>query len=307
MSNQISSAPGPFSLQRTLALFLIWLIPLFWTINIVVARWAPGVITPNVLALGRWGLAGAIFAAMSAQELRQQRASILAQFWRYLLLGALGMWICGAWVYWAGQSTSGMNISLIYAIVPITVALGSYFWLGEGLSGSQLMGVALALVGMVHVVVQGQWQQLATFRLVPGDILIVIAAIAWAVYALLQRLWGSRLSATAQLAVISLGGALVTLPFAVWEMFSGKTPALGWEAFTMVVLTAVFPGVLAYWIYNWAQRVLGASRVAVTFYLGPLYTALISQAVLNEPLHGFHFVGAILILSGVALVLAQRR
>jgi drug/metabolite transporter (DMT)-like permease len=312
--NSISQAPTqqPIEssgavLQRRLAMLLIWIIPLFWTINIVVARRAPGIITPNVLALGRWGLAGVIFFALSWQELWQQRQIITAQSWRYIVLGGLGMWICGAWVYLAGQSTSGMNISLIYATAPIMIAVGSYFWLGERFGPRQLFGVALAMAGMVHVVMQGQWQQLSAFHLVSGDILIIIASISWAIYALLQRLWSSTLSATAQLAAISFGGALVTLPFALWEIISTQTPAMSWDAVFMILVTAIFPGVLAYWIYNWAQRVLGASRVAVTLYLGPLYTALISQAVLNEPLHWFHLVGGIMILSGVALVLTRNR
>lgn len=292
---------------RRLALALIWIIPLFWTINIVVARRAPGVITPNVLALGRWSLAGMIFWAMSWREIWQHRQMILSQAWRYIILGGLGMWICGAWVYLAGQSTTGMNISLIYATAPITIAIGSYFWLGERFHAKQLAGVVLSLVGMVHVVVQGEWQQLSSLRLVPGDILIVIASISWAFYALLQRLWGNTLSATAQLAAISMGGALVTLPFALWDLIHSQTPTLGWVALELILVTAFFPGVLAYWIYNWAQRVLGASRVAVTLYLGPLYTALISQAVLHEPLHWFHLAGGILILSGVALVLAKEK
>jgi drug/metabolite transporter (DMT)-like permease len=294
-------------MQRRLAMFLIWIIPLFWTINIVVARRAPGVITPNVLAFGRWELAGIIFFAMSWRELWQQRGIILAQWWRYIILGGLGMWICGAWVYLAGESTSGMNISLIYATAPIMIAVGSYFWLGERFGPPQFIGVVLAIAGMVHVVVQGQWQQLSTLHPVPGDIFIMIASFSWAIYALLQRRWGSTLSATAQLAVICLGGALVTLPFALWEMAAAHAPSMSWDGLSMILLTAIFPGVLAYWIYNWAQRVLGASRVAVTFYLGPLYTALFSQVLLSEPLHGFHLAGGVMILSGVGLVLSRNR
>ena len=52
------NAPIHTAQHRRWALFLIWLTPLLWTVNIVVARTAPGLVSANVLALGRWALAG---------------------------------------------------------------------------------------------------------------------------------------------------------------------------------------------------------------------------------------------------------
>ena len=69
--------------------------------------------------------------------------------------------------------------------------------------------------------------------------------------------------------------------------------------------TALLPGVVAYWVYGWTQKVLGASRVAVTLYLGPLYTAVAAWLLLNEPMSGFHLLGGLMILGGVGLVMAQ--
>lgn len=288
------------------AMVLIWLVPFLWTVNIVASRQAPGVVSPNVLALGRWALAGSILTVFSARELWQHRCVLWQQRWRYLLLGGCGMWICGAWVYLAGESTVSMNISLIYASSPVLIAMGSVLWLKEHFSMRQLWGVVLAMSGVVHVIVQGQWANLSAVKFVPGDLWIVGAAVAWAAYALLQRRWPSVMSSTAQLAAICLGGVLVILPFALWELASAHTPSIGANALGLMVLTALLPGVMAYWIYGWAQKVLGASRVAVTLYLGPLYTAVVAWGVLNEPLGGFHLVGGLLILSGVALVMISK-
>ena len=59
------------------------------------------------------------------------------------------MLVCGAWVYWGAQTTTAMNIALIYAAAPVLIAWGSAIWLGERMSGRQMIGVALALVGAV--------------------------------------------------------------------------------------------------------------------------------------------------------------
>ena len=78
------------------AKLLIWVIPLLWIVNSVIARRASGVITPHVLAWGRWALAGAILAWVTRAELAQHSQQLRTHARRYLLLGACGMWICGA-------------------------------------------------------------------------------------------------------------------------------------------------------------------------------------------------------------------
>lgn len=293
--------------QTRLALGLMWFIPLLWTVNMVVARRAPGVVSPHVLALGRWALAGLILTTVCRHELWQHRQTLRAQVWRYIALGACGMWICGAWVYLAGESTVAMNISLIYASSPVMIALGSVLWLGERFSKRQTCGVVMALLGVVHVVLRGEWQHLSHVQLVPGDLWIAGAAVAWAAYALLQKRWPSQLSATAQLAAICWGGVAVLVPFAAWELSLTHTPQVGEQALWMMAVVALLPGMGAYWIYGWTQKKLGASRVAMTLYLGPIYTAVIGWWVLGEPLGVHHLAGGLLILSGVGLVLAVKQ
>lgn len=299
------SAPIHTAQHRRWALLLIWLTPLLWTVNIVVARTAPGLVSANVLALGRWALAGVLLAWVARQELWTHRQAIWVARWQYLALGACGMWICGAWVYWAGESTTAMNISLIYAASPVMIALGAVWWLGERFSLRQSLGVVLAMAGVVHVVVQGQWRALAEVQWVLGDLLIVVAAMSWAAYALMQKKWVSPLGSTARLAAMCAGGVVVLLPFALWELTLESTPPLTPTALWLMVLAALLPGVVAYWVYGWTQKVLGASRVAVTLYLGPLYTAVAAWLILNEPMGWFHLLGGLMILAGVGLVMAQ--
>ncbi|MGC1173708.1 DMT family transporter [Polaromonas sp.] len=284
------------------ALVLLWLVPALWAVNYIVARKAPGVIGPYMLALGRWGLAALILVVITRGELWQQRAAIARAWRQYLVLGTLGMLICGAWVYEGARSTGAMNIALIYSASPVLISLGAMWWLGEGFGSRQKAGVLLALAGVVHVVVKGQWTALADVQFVPGDAWIFAAMVSWAGYALLQKRWPSSLGATARLAAICIGGTVVLLPPALWEVTRPGANVLSAYAVLLVVVAALIPGVGAYWIYGWAQKILGASRVAVALYLGPLYAAAAAWGLLGEPPGWHHAVGALLILPGVFLV-----
>jgi drug/metabolite transporter (DMT)-like permease len=291
--------------QTRWALILLWVVPALWTVNYIVARKAPGVIGPHLLALGRWGLAALVLVVLASSELWAQRVNIAKAWRQYLVLGALGMLICGAWVYQGARSTQAMNIALIYAASPVLISLGSVWLLKESINKRQIAGVCLALLGVVHVVVKGQWAALSNVQFVVGDLWIVAATIAWAGYALLQKKWSSPLSATARLAAICLGGVVSLLPFSIWELFQPGLTVWGAEAFWLIVVAGLVPGLGAYWIYGWAQKILGASRTAVALYLGPLYAAVLTWTFLGEPLGWHHLIGALLILPGVFLVVRK--
>ena len=288
--------------QEGLAITMLWLVPILWTANYVVARLAPGVIGPYMLAFGRWSLAALVLVCFCGRELWQRRADLRRVWWQYLVLGMLGMLICGAWVYQGARSTSAVNIALIYSASPVLITVGAAMWLGERMHWRQALGVGLALAGVVNVVVRGEWMSLGSFRFVSGDAWIVGATVAWAGYALLLKKWPSNLSSSARLAATCLGGLVMLAPFAAWECARAGLTHWGPQAITLIVVAGVMPGLGAYWIYGWAQKILGASRVAVALYLSPLYTAGVAWAMLGEKPGWHHAVGALLILPGVFLV-----
>ncbi len=291
--------------RHRLALWLLWVTPAMWSVNYLVARTAPGIVEPHVLALGRWALAGLVLAFIARQELWRQRRHTFTVGWQYLVLGALGMLICGAWVYRGAQTTTAINIALIYAASPVLIALGAVLWLGERFSWRQTAGVLIAMAGVFHVVVKGQWGSLGQVQWVAGDGWMVVAMIAWAAYALLLKKWPSPLGATARLAVTALGGSVILLPFAAAEWWSPERPVWSGTATWLVLTAAVVPGIGAYWAYGFCQKVLGASRVAASLYLGPLYGGLTAWGVLGEPLGWHHILGAGLILPGIYLASRQ--
>ena len=299
MGEMISTAP-PAS-HNTLAVSLLWITPALWSVNYIVARSAPGVIEPHMLAFGRWALAGLILSFLARSELWRQRRSTWQVAWQYLVLGALGMLVCGAWVYKGAQTTTAMNIALIYAASPVLIALGAVLWLGEKFSWRQGLGVVIAMAGVFHVVVKGQWTSLAQVQWTAGDGWMVLAMISWAGYALLQKKWASPLGAMARLAAICMGGAVVLLPFAIWEWQQASTPAWSAQAGWLVVTAALVPGIGAYWAYGFCQKVLGASRVATSLYLSPLYGGMAAWVVLGESMGWHHIMGASLILPGIYL------
>jgi drug/metabolite transporter (DMT)-like permease len=292
-------APRPAELRIAYALLLIT--PALWSVNYLVARWAPGVIAPHALALGRWIVAALVLAVFCRAELVAKRDRIWPEAKQFIVLGALGMWVCGAFVYIGGRSTAAVNIGLLYAAAPVLIALASALWLHERFGWLQSLGVALAIAGVLHVLVRGDWPALAQLRINAGDAWIAVAVICWAAYSLLLRAWPSAFGPVARLTLTACGGIVVLIPFTLWEALVWWPTELSWKSAALVLAAALIPGAGAYGAYSVMQRTLGAARVGVVLYLGPLYSAVIGWWVLGERIEPFHAIGALLILPGIWL------
>ena len=284
-----------------LAYILLFVTPALWGVNYLVARSAVATVAPHALALGRWTMAAMILTGLSWAEIATNRAAIRREAAQLLVFGLLGMWICGAFVYIGARTTSATNIGLLYAISPVLIALVSTFALKERMGLAQAAGVALALAGVVHVVLKGQWVALARVEFSVGDLWILTAALSWTIYALLLKAWPTVFGNIARLALTCWAGVLILIPFAVLEALFFMPTAMNLQTFGYIAALAVFPGVGAYLSYSFMQRELGAARVGVVLYLGPLYSAGLAWVVLGEAIRLFHFVGAALILPGIFL------
>jgi drug/metabolite transporter (DMT)-like permease len=280
---------------------LIWITPLLWSSNYIVARLGHGVVAPHVLALGRWTLALALMLPFAWRGLARDGAPWRREWRQLLVLGGLGMWICGAFVYIGGETTSAVNIGLFYAATPALIAVAVSRHQGEALTPAQLAGLLLAWAGVIFIIAKGDFGNLLGVRLTHGDLWIVAAALGWAAYSVLLRVWPSVLGSAERLVVITAGGVIVLLPFTALELVLVDVPPFGLAAVGLIVLAALLPGVLSYQAYSFMQRELGATRAAVVLYLGPLYSAFSAWVVLGEPPAWYHGAGALLILPSIWL------
>jgi drug/metabolite transporter (DMT)-like permease len=163
----------------------------------------------------------------------------------------------------------------------------------------------LSLLGVLVIIAKGDWHSLTGLRFTIGDLCILLAAIAWAIYAVLLQHRPTELQPTARLAAIMLTGALLLLPFLVWEEAAGRVVHADWRSLGAIALVALVPGFGAYQAYGFVQRVLGVGPTGLIMYLTPLYTGLFAFLLLGESLHLYHLAGALLVLPGIFL--ATRR
>jgi drug/metabolite transporter (DMT)-like permease len=290
-----------------LAGVLLWVTPAIWSSNYLIARAADGVISPHVLALGRWTVALLLMLPLVWKDRGIMLAAARSEWHQMLLLGALGMWICGAFVYIGGQTTSAGNIAILYAATPVGIAVVSRWLLNEAPSWRQQLAMAGALLGVLFIISKGHPSALLEARFAVGDLWIVAATASWVAYSVLQQHWPSQLQSSQRLACITVGGLVVLLPFTLAEIALNGGFEFSRTGVLLMLSAGVVPGFLAYQAYSFIVQELGATRAGLVMYLGPVYAVFIAWWLLGEAPQWFHAVGAALILPSIYFASFDRR
>ncbi|MEJ8573263.1 DMT family transporter [Microbaculum marinum] len=292
--------------EQTRAYVILAFMPLFFSSNLVLGRAALDMLEPWTLAFWRWGLASAFLLPFAWIGLRTHRVALLAQWKMIVLLGFLGMVICGGLVYVSLRFTTATHGTLIYTTSPVFVLILEVVFRGQRVSLRQASGVLLAFLGVAIIVMHGQLQRLLDFELNPGDIGMMFAAFCWAVYSVLLRRSALNVFPTRTLfAAIAATGVILLLPIMLWETVAVAHVPASAPAWVSMVSLAVFSSLLPFLSYQYGVKIVGPSVTSVFLYMLPAYGVVMAVLFLGEEFHIYHAVGFVTVTAGVVLATAQ--
>ena len=105
---------------------------------------------------------------------------------------------------------------------------------------------------------------------------------------------------------ISFFGALSLLPFYLLEQFLLSPTIFDINFLIWVLFAAISPGIIAFSLYTYTQKYLGASTTGLTLYLFTVYGAFYGIILFDEILKIYHFVGTLMVFFGIFLVRKNR-
>lgn len=289
--------------RRAVYLMLV-LVMLFWSGNSVVARALRNDVPPFTLAFWRWGGAFLLALPFCWRHIVADRALIRAHWPIIVLLAMLGVGSFNAFFYSGLQYTTASNSLLIQAAIPALVLALDALIFGGRPRALQIVGVLIAAAGVVAIILKGDPAVLATLSFNRGDALVLCAVLVWSLYTVLLRLRPPVHGMTFVGVTIAIGAA-VMMGFSIVELQS-RPVHLSLPVLAGVGYIILFPSLISYFLYNLAVERIGAADVGQVVNLQPLFGALLASLVLAEPIHGYHIVGMVLILIGIALPLAVR-
>jgi drug/metabolite transporter (DMT)-like permease len=283
---------------------LLSLTSLFWAGNIVLARHVGAHVPPLTLSCIRWIGSFILLWPFAKPHLRKDWPALRARWPLLLVLSATGFAINNALSYWGLQYTQALNALLIQSSGPLFVALWSLALFGVRLTAFQLAGILTSLLGVLTILLRGDFKALAGIRFNIGDLMVAGALLAFGLYSALMP----RRPVTHQLSLIACTtgcGAILLLPFSLWEYASGVTLKLDLLSLATLAYAMIFPSALAYLFFNRGIALIGPNRAAPFFHLMPVFGSVLAIVLLGEEPRLFHLVGYLLVLGGVIIASRQ--
>ncbi len=222
-----------------------------------------------------------------------------------VLLAFLGI-VANQTLYLEGlERSSAMDAGLMMCTIPIFTCAVAAFAGQERLTARRVGGVALALVGVLPLLLgRGEVGLFADHAI--GNLMMAANCLCFAVYLVLSRPIAGRVPALV-LVTWTYWLSLPALPFFLWGRSPWPAEIGNAEVWTSLVYVVLFPSVLGYLLNLFALSRLGAGVTATYVYLQPVLTGLAAVWILGEMPTPQMGLAALALFAGVALVSRDAR
>lgn len=279
-------------------LLMLSSVVLLWGASFTLLKLGLQGIPPIDLAFLRFLVAMAFFVTIGYSLDRSIFSLSILKDWKVILaMGLAGVTFYNIFQNIGLEYTTASNSSLIVASNPVFITLLAHFYLKEKMKLMQMVGVAIALLGIVFIM--GPSRLSFGFGSSIGDLLSLGAAVSWAVCSILGKRVLSKYGALKVTFFSNLFGMAFLLPplFIAEELV---LPSSAWLWLLLIILGFFCSG-LAYFFWYRVLEDVPVSQAGVSLFFVPVVSVTIAFLVLSEPV-GFDFmVGALLVIVGVVL------
>ncbi|WP_372023654.1 DMT family transporter [Tistrella mobilis] len=270
-----------------------------WGVNFPIAKSVLDQMSPLAFSATRY-ITGAvlllILLRLRGVRLHLQRRDMLP----LIGLGLVG--ITAFQGFWATglHMTSASSAAIVMSAAPIFGAIFGHLT-GQKAGPRAWAGILVAFAGVALVVNNSLTGLHLETGDLAGDLVMLGAAAAWALYSALSRHLLARLGALAVTAWTMLFGALALCLLALPGLADQPWAALGAADWAAWGFSVVFASALAFvWWYEGIAR-LGVARAMVFTYLTPVIAVAVAVLLLGEELTLARLLGAAVVITGVRL------
>ncbi len=266
-----------------------------WGPSFVVTKVALREVPPFTIAFLRFLVAWCVLYPL--WWFSSERTGLSTNSRRHLLLGGL----VGVASYFilenlGVQLTTAGDAALLMAAIPVICLLTEAVWFRQAIPWRRGLGIIMSILGVFLVI--GQAPALGDQGRLLGDVLVIAAALCWAVYSLLGR----TLNQYPKLTVVThqtMYGTLMLSPFALSEF--ARWQGLSWITGLSIIYLGLMCSAITYLLYNYALKALAASQVSTFLNLVPLIGVIAATLLLGEQIQLIQILGGGIILVGVFL------
>ena len=175
------------------------------------------------------------------------------------------------------ETTTALNTSVIYTLLPLVGLLISRLWLKEQISLGKLTGFVMGSLAALTLLFSSKGSGPLVWN--SGDLLFFVSALFLALHVVAVQKWGSRVEPLTGAFLIVFLGCVLLLPLV---LFSGSLKQVQWgkiDFWLYYLHLTLFTTVLTFVLQQWLVKHAGANKLLAFSYTIPLWVALYNAVV----------------------------
>src|SRR5258706_1738569 len=214
-------------------------------------------------------------------------------------VGFVGYGISLSLQFLGTKLSTAANGSLVTSATPAFVLLFAWILLSERITTRKFVALLLATLGVVAVIDPRSAQ--LNPNLFFGNILLLGAAVTWALYSVLVRKVTQSLDVLPFSLIAFVGGLPVAIPAGAWELAKVGVGTISLGVVGGVLFLGIIATALAMILWNTAFTILDAGTASLTFFAQPVVGTLLGWFVLGEKITPLFLLGGVLIGIGILI------
>lgn len=261
---------------------------------------------PLTASLLRYIAALTCLGVLGLQHRRPSSKIQRGDWYKLVLLGIFGIAGYHFFFFSALRHTAIANTAIINALIPIFTAGMAAIFISERLRPINYAGVAVAVCGVIVLLVKGDINNLIGLRINLGDGFMLMAVANWVVYALIVKKLSERYSGFTITFYATLFGTFLLVVLAFTENFISQIREISAVSFWSIIYMGVGVSGIGYLLFNLSVAKIGPTRTAgVVYSLVPVFVAILALLFFAEAITFAMIASGGLILIGLRLMMQR--
>lgn len=285
-------------------MIVLGVITVIWGINAPIMKLGLNFLSPELYNACRMAIA-AILSIVVMVITKSYKPMPTGDFRKIAMLSVLGFFLSQLLIMFGMAKTTAGNSSLIFATLPVEVALINRIFKIEAVSRRTMAGVIVGLFG-VTLVILGSGKEISLFGPhLTGALLILAGMLCYGGYTVFIKELNDKYSPYQIIAYVMAYNAVLYTIIAQSDFRLTDWSSVPSSAVYSILFSATFALGIGNGAWIWVLGRLGSTKASLSQYLCPVIAIFFSWVFLEETFGLLQFTGAIVVLTGLYLTLNQ--
>lgn len=282
--------------KKILSHILAVIIMIIWGLSYLSIKVVVTEIEPIQSAFYRFLIASIVLFIIL--KIKYPDEKILKEDRKKIILGALfGITLYFLFENYSVKFTSASNVAILISTIPIFMLVVQKFKYNEKMGVFKILGAFLSVLGIIIVIASKERISLFSKGSI-GDFMVLGAVICWVMYNIFSSNLKKDYKSITIITYQSIAGCIMLSP----SLFFSNITLPSTKVVINLLFLALFCSCMAYMMYIYCLKNLGATIITTYINLQPLVSLVSAKLLLNELITKYQVIGCIIIILGVMLV-----